>query len=63
MFLKCEDLWSPKDVDMIMSLDHPECAGSREGGIDNLPVRRFNPTDFIQQAFIDGLPCARLMPD
>lgn len=47
MFFKCEDLWFLKDVDMIMFLDYLECVGSREGGIDNLFVRRFNFIDFI----------------
>lgn len=44
---------------------NPLCTGSRakvKGGIENLPLRIFNLTDFIQQVFVDGLPGARLMP-
>lgn len=32
-------------------------------GMENLPLRNFNLTDLIQQVFVDGLLCARLMPD
>lgn len=31
--------------------------------VEDLLLRCFNLSDFIQQVFIDGLPCAMLMPD
>lgn len=47
-----------------VKLGNPLCIGRGkvEGGMENLPLRIFNLTDFIQQVFVDGLPGARLMP-